>query len=303
MSERFVREADPEAAFSALADDTRLRIVRALRGIDGGTATFSELRDAVGMRDSGRFNYHLDELTDRFVAKADGEYRLTQAGKQVHGAVTSGVYTTRETVDPVELDSSCRVCGGDQTLQYDGELARIECDSCSAGWAASVPPVVLAGCDREDIPDAVDRYFRTTFRQVVDGFCTYCSGQMTANVGPAEAMDVGQPSPEEEEVDEEEEADRSTGHPVVQFDCPRCGATAGIDLEKALFLSHPAVTHFYYEHDVAVRDHPLWDGAVDAGDATVESRDPLRAGVTFRAGDAELAVTVDGTFDVVDLEP
>ncbi|MEF8884919.1 MAG: winged helix-turn-helix domain-containing protein [Haloarculaceae archaeon] len=294
MSERFVREADPEAAFSALADETRLEIVRALRRTDGGSATFSELRDAVGMRDSGRFNYHLDKLADRFVAKTDGEYQLTQAGKQVHGAVTSGVYTSRGTIEPIELDGPCRVCGGDQTLQYDGEVARVECEACSAGWAASVPPVVLAGCDRDEVAGVVDRYFRTRFRQVVDGFCTYCSGRMAANVGPVGAMDVGQSSAEE--------TDRLTDRPVVQFDCPHCGATAGMDLSNALFFAHPAVVHFYYEHGVEVRDHALWDGDLDAGDGAIENRDPFRASVTFRAGDAELAVAVDGTFDVVNVD-
>ena len=35
--------------------------------------TFSELREAVGMRDSGQFNYHLDKLLGTFV-------RVTEEG-------------------------------------------------------------------------------------------------------------------------------------------------------------------------------------------------------------------------------
>ena len=58
---------ETEEAFTALSDATRIGILRTLWDAEDHEATFTELREAVGMRDSGQFNYHLDKLTGRFV--------------------------------------------------------------------------------------------------------------------------------------------------------------------------------------------------------------------------------------------
>lgn len=299
MSDPFVQRTEPEAVFATLADETRLDILRALWEAEDDRLRFSELRGAVGTRDSGRFNYHLDELVGVFVTKTDGAYALTQAGKQVNGAISSGVYTTAATIDPIDLDAPCRACGGARTLRYADEVVRIACASCPTGWEAPIPPAALAGHDREELPRIVSQYLRTTFRQVVDGFCQYCRGRTTPTVGPQDAMDVG-PDPGEETADDDETA---PDVPVIQLDCRRCGTTAGISLDYGLLLTHPAVACFYYENGVDLRDRPVWDiPGMDPERATVERREPLRASVTFRAGGSELTVTVDGAFATVDVD-
>jgi len=67
---------DPAAvsdALELLSDETRLAVVLELAAADavpdGDPLSFSTLRDRVGVRDSGRFNYHLDRLRERFVAQ------------------------------------------------------------------------------------------------------------------------------------------------------------------------------------------------------------------------------------------
>ncbi|MFT4933083.1 MAG: DNA-binding transcriptional ArsR family regulator, partial [Natronomonas sp.] len=70
----FVTETEAEEVFAVLADDTRVAILQALWETEDYEASFSELRDAVGMRDSGQFNYHLDKLVGPFVAKAEDGY-------------------------------------------------------------------------------------------------------------------------------------------------------------------------------------------------------------------------------------
>ena len=59
MSEQFVQQVEPEEAFAALTDETRLEILQELWESDIQTVPFSELRRAVGIRDPGQFNYHL----------------------------------------------------------------------------------------------------------------------------------------------------------------------------------------------------------------------------------------------------
>jgi DNA-binding transcriptional ArsR family regulator len=52
----------PDEAFAALGDPTRIAILRALFEDPHEPTAFSDLRRAVGVRDSGQFNYHLGEL-------------------------------------------------------------------------------------------------------------------------------------------------------------------------------------------------------------------------------------------------
>lgn len=72
-------------AFDVLGNDTRLAILFALwdasdHGVSADGLSFSELRKHVDIADSGRFNYHLDKLTDRFIERTDDGYVLRRAG-------------------------------------------------------------------------------------------------------------------------------------------------------------------------------------------------------------------------------
>ncbi|PSQ23178.1 ArsR family transcriptional regulator, partial [Halobacteriales archaeon QS_8_65_32] len=53
-------------ALGVLASEHRIEILRVLAEADEPLA-FSDLRESVGMYDTGRFNYHLTELRGRFV--------------------------------------------------------------------------------------------------------------------------------------------------------------------------------------------------------------------------------------------
>lgn len=69
-------------AFDLLGDETRLRIVEALLDADPEPLRFSEVRDRVGTRDTGRFNYHLNRLRGALVEKGAEGYVLTSAGRR-----------------------------------------------------------------------------------------------------------------------------------------------------------------------------------------------------------------------------
>ena len=76
-------DVDPAEAFGVVANETRLDILEALWRAEDRPVAFSELHDSVEMRDSAQFNYHLQQLTDQFVAKTDDGYDLRHAGAQV----------------------------------------------------------------------------------------------------------------------------------------------------------------------------------------------------------------------------
>jgi hypothetical protein len=291
MDERRLAEATgPADAFAALSDGIRVDALRALWDADGALA-FSELREAVGVRDSGQFNYHLDKLAGRFVRKTDDGYELTVAGRQVNGAIQAGAYTMEGTIDPIALDEPCPACGGSRTLRYEDEIVRVDCEDCDVAATVGVPPGVFAECDRADVPAVASDYLRTVVQQVTNGFCWYCEGRIAPTVLPVvETADRADPP----------EAFRDL--PTVRFDCDRCGAEIAVDLGMAMSV-HPVVVGFLSDHGVDVRDRSVHEfSALDDESARIRERDPFRASVTYDAGGASLTLVVDEDLDVVAVE-
>ncbi|PSQ04470.1 ArsR family transcriptional regulator [Halobacteriales archaeon QS_6_71_20] len=101
-------------ALSALASEHRIAILRELAAADW-PLSFSELRERIGMRDGGRFNYHLGELRDRFVRERDGGYVLGHAGERVVLAAgdldPAGAAALADGSGDSGPDDACPVCG------------------------------------------------------------------------------------------------------------------------------------------------------------------------------------------------
>lgn len=295
----FVEKADPEEVFAALSDDTRITILRALWDADE-PLPFSDLREAVGVRDSGQFNYHLNKLVGQFVRQADGGYELTQASIRINGAIEAGAYTMEASFDPIDLDTLCPTCSGDRTLYYEDETVRVECESCPTNARFGVPPSVFADCDREAIPEVAGEYLRATFQHITGGFCPFCEGDVHPTVG-AIADFLDDPDDPPEEVTEEF-LEHVRGLPFVQYECDRCGATPSGSL-RATLRSHPAVVSFHYDHGIDVRDLSALDfGGFNPDTELIRQRDPFRASVTFEADGDAITLVVDDALDVLDVE-
>ena len=278
-----VEAIDPDEAFALLGNETRLAIVRELWAAADHEATFSDLREAVGMRDSGQFNYHLGKLVGRFVERsADDTYRLTLAGQRVHGAILAGLYTQEGTVEERSLPEPCGACGGDRTFSYDGQSVAVNCADCGFGTFVPVPPGVFADYPVEEWPSVADRYASGILRRLGDGFCQFCEGRVEVQVEPEiETLRDESPPPEYE------------GFPSARYECGRCGEMFSADLGAAL-ADHPAVIAFHHDHGIDVREAPLTRvQAVDSEEAWVRERDPLEAVVTYTAGDETLTLVVD----------
>lgn len=104
---------DPTDALEALGNETRLAILRTLAEADE-PLPFSELRDRVGVRDSGRFNYHLSRLCEYFVRERSDGYELGHAGTRLIAtadAATAGPEGTDAVEPAAESSDGCPVCG------------------------------------------------------------------------------------------------------------------------------------------------------------------------------------------------
>jgi len=105
---------DPTDALEVLGNEIRMAILRELAEADGAL-TFTELRERVGVRDTGKFNYHLTKLCAYFVRETDGGYELGHAGSRVIAAgdveadpaVADGATDVREDDCPVCGESDC----------------------------------------------------------------------------------------------------------------------------------------------------------------------------------------------------
>ncbi|WP_411967190.1 winged helix-turn-helix domain-containing protein [Haloferax sp. YSSS75] len=281
-------DSDSEQAFSLLADETRLAILRVLADSPNEPLTFSELRERVGVTDSGRFNYHLGKLTGRFVKKTGAGYEIRLAGSNIVGAILSGAYTRGDDIGPVIVDPPCPRCNGQVEATYVDERVHVRCADCDKTILdAGIPPGVLEGYDDASFPVVAERFVLSVFSQARDGFCASCQGRMEPrlittidDLGPKDICEDAQ----------------------AIYSCTRCSEEhiAGIGMA---FLDHPAVVSFYYDHDVDLSQPHLWGTAWrDKPTLTVVSDDPLRARVDFEIVGDTLSLFIDEHLDVHDVE-
>ncbi|PSP55985.1 hypothetical protein BRC82_03190 [Halobacteriales archaeon QS_1_67_19] len=125
---------DPADAFGLIADETRMTILRALAEAPyeeyGGSLSFSELRSRADVRDSGKFNYHLQQLVGQFIRETDDGYSLNYAGDLLYRTVVAGFFTDQTDADDVDTDSRCLDCETGLETRYEDTRLHIACPEC-----------------------------------------------------------------------------------------------------------------------------------------------------------------------------
>jgi DNA-binding transcriptional ArsR family regulator/predicted RNA-binding Zn-ribbon protein involved in translation (DUF1610 family) len=277
-----VEHRSAEEAFALLGNETRIDIMRALAESPEEPLSFSELRERVDARDSGQFNYHLGKLTDHFVRKTGEGYRLTVAGIGIVGALRAGRYTAAVSIDPIELDDPCPRCGGTVGVTYEDEHVVIRCRDCEEfGNQFPFPPGTIEQFDREDLPEAFDRWLATTVKSTLAGFCPNCSGRVEGRLDPDD--------------------ERSYGVSAV-YTCERCGDVAQF-APPAILFNHPAAQAFYYDHGMDTTTTPSWK--IDRrSDTSVDlvSTAPPSVRIEVRIDGDRLVATVDETASIESIE-
>lgn len=127
----------PDEAFAVLGDETRIEILRVL-GESNDSMSFTALRNAVGLRQGGQFNYHLNKVVGHFVMKTDDGYELRQPGRRVVEAVLSGAVTHDPVLEPTDVDFECLLCGASIQVSYRSERVELYCTDCSGQYGQHV---------------------------------------------------------------------------------------------------------------------------------------------------------------------
>lgn len=110
-----------------------MEILRTLGDADE-SLSFSKLRDRVGPRDSGQFNYHLGKLEGHFVTQTDDGYVLRRAGESVLEAVLSEAVTEAPVLERTRINQSCFLCGAPVEVSYAQERFGVYCTECDGTY-------------------------------------------------------------------------------------------------------------------------------------------------------------------------
>lgn len=287
-----VSSSAAEEAFSLIANETRMQILRELWEADN-PLSFSALQDRVGMRDSGQFNYHLNKLTGQFITKTETDdpstgdgYILEYPGIHVLGAVYSGALTREASVGPISADGDCFDCGGDLVASYDADEGLVACTDCDRELMSfPVPPAAVEGRTPDELPKVYDTWTRTQLDRFTSGFCPLCSGPVSASL-------TSTPTPEWEDVEM---------HGLVA-ECERCGFHLQ-SLPGTAILSNPRVMAFHLDHGIDLATTPLWDIEwLYEPHTNVHDHDLPRFEVHVDLGDETQVVAVDADLQVTETE-
>jgi hypothetical protein len=295
-------ELDQETAFSLLADETRVRIVRELGAATASPETgiprlsYADLKSRVDIRDSGRFNYHLTKLVGKYVVKEDEGYRLRWPGMVLYRTLVAGLLT--DEVDPAigrfSVGTACHRCDEPIEAHLYETLFRVRCWSCNANYTdIYFPSHGLVDRSEEELLQAVHRRSRTILDSMTAGQCPWCASEVTAEI---HETDGSLPS-----LHDTRDLDT-----YVIYHCTDCTGFQYMPVSQVL-LYHPVAIAFYHDRGKDLTAIPKWKlkWAVTDETTTIFDTDPWGFSVRIPLDGAELIAELDSDLDVVDsrLEP
>lgn len=284
MSTPHNTEHDSTGTFDLVSNEIRVGILRALaerrrEAPRAPTLAFADLRRRVGTRDSGKFNYHLNQLRGHFVEQTDAGYKLTYPGLKLVSAIVAGTYEIPEQREPVEIDESCPVCGDPLTAAYEDGLFRVNCSN-NHTFQNAIPPSVTEGRTIDENIDLLTLRSQQDLELAVKGICPLCHGRVEWSLRRLEEADVG---------------------PMFESTCSRCGMHIDTAIGPCV-IRHPAVVSFYYDHGIDIRTEPYWTLAFCTDDPLVLSEDPLELRIDIQVERDELRLTLDDSPSVIKTE-
>jgi len=278
-------ESSPLETFDRVSNPLRLEILRALARAFSESPVdpclrYSDLREEVGARDKGNFNYHLDRL-DGLVRNESEGYVITSVGLTVVSTVASGSLDPDWEWGPRDVPGECFFCGDSLTLRHEDGHLLLTCGSGDHGLVFSVPPSLVDAHPDDEVLERVAFALYQQVTQVKRGICPECRGDVTPEIIP--------------EL-------RPGGDYFFRGDCHNCGFQHGFPVGAAA-LSHPGVIAAFAEDGIDVRTTPFWTFPwCHVGHEAVVSEDPFRVRVEIARDGRRLVVTLDRSGTVVAVE-
>jgi hypothetical protein len=263
-------------ALSVLAHEIRLDIVLALlegwAGVHTEPQRFSELMDAVEVKDSGKFNYHLNRLRGVYVEKVEDGYVPTAAATALYRAVLAH-QPAEETPPTGELDGACPNCGGSVVERYERSFLTYECTDCEdwPGVTYSFPANGLRGRTAAERQQAVMHRADYHIGLARTGQCPFCAGQVQVQFDTqADWVERGE-------------------SPAVELVCDTCSWRVVVSVLTPLQFE-PRVAAALIRVGV---DPPLTGSHTTEASVERVSEDPVRRAVTAETDEGTVTVVVD----------
>jgi len=309
--ERSSNHFSPTEAFSVLGNETRLQIIHSL-GASEGPRSFTELRDEIGLRQGGQFNYHLSKLTGHFVAKTEEGYELKTAGRRVFEAILSGVVTDERIVKPATTAFPCPYCGTSIVVTYHEERLELHCTECAGFYdvrsrpvgtkeladpaeysylgSLRLPPAGLIDRTPTEILSAAFIWCYPEWLSMAWGVCPRCAGRVDTTVVVCE-----------EHQDGSIVCDTCHMRQQVRFEsmCTNCRFEVSSSLVMHLFAKTEIIAF------AATRGYNPIADALDWGweyEEEIISVDPFEGRFTFTIDGDTITVTVDDDLDITDVD-
>lgn len=308
---------DVVRAFESVGNETRLAILLALweaKDLSPRVAeysepavSFSQLRERVGTRDSGQFNYHLDKLVGRFIRQTEDGYTLTESAEQFLHAVLAGTFRDHASFESEPIDAECNRCGGPMVIDYSDGILTEHCTSCEgyfqtpdqqAGVNARSyrPPAGLPDRTPEEFHRHGNTWNRHRIHSMLEGVCPDCAGSVTTSIHVCE--------------------DHNTDDGTICNSCGSYAKATGLFVCKVcrfeLYIpatspiwTEMAVKAFFYDHgfDTEARTDASETKALHDAikEEAVTAEDPLELTVVIELDGDQLEVTLDEEARVIDV--
>lgn len=276
---------DVADSLSALANPLRVRILLTLADTwepdwTQSGRSYADLRDALGIEDGGRLNYHLDELRDQFLTSEDGHYRLTSAGTRIVGEMFAGTLTGQR--DPLEgdIEYDCFECDRSLTARVDGGILSVTCPEHGEVYDMGLPFTLV---ERHTLTELYELAHQRAWRYV---------GAVRSDVCPHCANRFAGPDPDH--IDAESGSDI-----LLEFACQGCGVAFKLPVSTMAMHCLPTIV-FFADHGFDVRTASLFHAQEDWGQTTYETES--RFVVQFEMNDERLELELNRALDVVDYE-
>lgn len=179
---------DIHMALSLLAHELRLNIVlAALESWEGAHTepkSYSELMKSVGLEDSGRFNYHLDQLRGVYLRETDGGYVPTASATALYRTVLA-TQPTNTTSRTLSISATCPDCHSDLTSTYEYGFLSVTCPNCDDRGSKFTVPFPERGFDGRtdvDVLQAAHQRIKYQIGLARTGQCPDCAGEITATI-------------------------------------------------------------------------------------------------------------------------
>ena len=288
-----------EEVFKPLGNELRIDILLALAQA-AEPLPFTTLQEELGIADSGKFNYHIDQLADHFIRKTDRGYELRYPGRAVIRMLREGAIVSDPVVPPRLIDLPCPFCGADQEFSYADEILQLCCSECGGTvgepydsgtiMAYEFPAAGLLGRTEREVAVAAHRLYDAEVIAMTGGVCPRCSGNVESEIELCDNHETG-----------DDGICRTCQTRFLSWavcTCSNCNHTRRFPPWFNAFHV-PEVISFFHEEAAFDQELPfpkfLTDDSTNFRRVTEEVRktDPVELAITLRLDDARCTVVID----------